>query len=115
MPPAFTAACGAFLGDCGPGPGGDPTAEDAGEDTPRTEDANAAAKAGASTEAVDEAAADAKDLADMKRANAQAHAEEADAAAARPSNAHTGTSGTEPGVAQKAARGPAARMQPMRR
>ncbi|MFF1603598.1 RHS repeat-associated core domain-containing protein [Streptomyces mirabilis] len=93
----FTAACGAFLGDCGPGPGGDPTAEDAGEDTPRTEDANAAAKAGASTEAVDEAAADAKDLADMKRANAQAHAEEADAAAARPRNAHTGTSGTEPG------------------
>ncbi|MFF4724702.1 polymorphic toxin-type HINT domain-containing protein [Streptomyces mirabilis] len=94
----FTAACGAFLGDCGPGPGGDPTAEDAGEDTPRTEDANAAAKAGASTEAVDEAAADAKDLADMKRANAHAREEaatkDADAAASKPSKPETGSSGT---------------------
>ncbi|MGW4979042.1 ricin-type beta-trefoil lectin domain protein [Streptomyces mirabilis] len=94
----FTAACGAFLGDCGPGPGGDPTAEDAGEDTPRTEDANAAAKAGASTEAVDEAAADAKDLADMKRANAHAREEaatkDADAAASEPSKPETGAAGT---------------------
>lgn len=106
----FTAACGAFLGDCGPGPGGDPTAEDAGEDTPRTEDANAAAKAGASTEAVDEAAADAKDLADMKRANAHAREEaatkDADAAAVEPSSPESGAAGTSASSGRDASRPP---------
>lgn len=56
---------------------------------------DAAAAAGAAAKAVDDAASDAADLAALKRANAQARAEEADAAATEPSAPHTGASGTK--------------------
>ena len=90
---AAVAACGAFTGDCGPGGGGDPAGEDAAEDTPRTGDA--AVKAGAGAKALDEASSDVADMADLKRANAQEHAKEADAEAARPSKPETGEAGTK--------------------
>ncbi|SNX62823.1 RHS repeat-associated protein [Streptomyces sp. TLI_55] len=93
---AAVAACGALTGDCGPGPGGESVSEDTAEDTPRTGEANAAAKAGAAPEAISEAAADARDLVELKRANAQARAEEADAEAAEPSSPASGSSGTKP-------------------
>lgn len=55
---------------------------------------DAAAAAGAGAKAVDDAAADMADLVAMKRANAQARAEEADAEAAKASKPTTGASGT---------------------
>jgi RHS repeat-associated protein len=57
---------------------------------------DAAAAAGAGAKAVDEAASDAADLAVLKRANAQAKAEEADAAAVAPDTPAKGASGTKP-------------------
>lgn len=57
---------------------------------------DAAAAAGAGAKAVDEAASDVADLAALKRANAQARAEEAEAASAAPSEPQVGASGTEP-------------------
>ncbi|SOE77640.1 RHS repeat-associated core domain-containing protein [Streptomyces sp. OV198] len=65
---------------------------------------DAAAAAGAGAKAVDEAASDVADLAALKRANAQARAEQADAAAA-PSAPAKGASGTKP----EAPRGPTSR------
>ncbi|WP_427166645.1 ricin-type beta-trefoil lectin domain protein [Streptomyces sp. C1-1] len=62
-------------------------------------DTDAAAAAGAGAKAVNEAASDMEDLAAMKRANAQAQAEEADAAAAKPSAPQAGASGTKPEAA----------------
>jgi RHS repeat-associated protein len=55
---------------------------------------DAAAAAGAGAKAVDEAASDAADLAALKRANAQARAEEAEAAASGASKLETGAAGT---------------------
>ncbi|MGW2635654.1 HYD1 signature containing ADP-ribosyltransferase family protein [Streptomyces sp. NPDC001348] len=93
-------ACTAFLGDCGSGGEGEPVSDDARDDTPHVAGVNAAAKASATNKALDEAAADAGDLASLKRANAKARTEEAardaDAEAARPSEPDTGSSGTEP-------------------
>ncbi|MET9119840.1 ricin-type beta-trefoil lectin domain protein [Streptomyces sp. NPDC004528] len=60
---------------------------------------DAAAAAGAGAKAVDEAASDVADLAALKRANAQARAEEAEAASAAPSEPQVGASGTEPAPA----------------
>ncbi|MEU1513154.1 ricin-type beta-trefoil lectin domain protein [Streptomyces sp. NPDC005811] len=57
---------------------------------------DAAAAAGAGAKAVDEAASDVADLAALKRANAQARAEEAEAASAAPSSPAAGASGTRP-------------------
>ncbi|MFD4562146.1 hypothetical protein ACFWP5_48945, partial [Streptomyces sp. NPDC058469] len=57
---------------------------------------DAAAAVGAGAKALDDAASDAADLVAIKRANAQARAEEADAAAAKPSSPSTGASGTKP-------------------
>ncbi|MEH0579166.1 ricin-type beta-trefoil lectin domain protein [Streptomyces sp. B21-108] len=65
-------------------------------------DADAAAAAGAGAKAVDEAASDAADLAALKRANAQEHAAETNAKAARPSQPEAGNAGTKP--AESAAR-----------
>ncbi|QUC56772.1 ricin-type beta-trefoil lectin domain protein [Streptomyces sp. A2-16] len=62
----------------------------------RAAEGDAAAAAGAGAKAVDDAAADMADLVAMKRANAQARAEEADAGAAKPSAPQTGASGTKP-------------------
>ncbi|WP_416971793.1 ricin-type beta-trefoil lectin domain protein [Streptomyces sp. 4F14] len=61
----------------------------------RAAEGDAAVAAGAGAKAVDEAAADMRDLVAMKRANAQARAQEADAAAAKPDTPETGSSGTE--------------------
>lgn len=57
---------------------------------------DAAAAAGAGAKAVDEAASDVADLAALKRANAQARAEEAEAASAAPSSPATGAPATRP-------------------
>ncbi|MEW1648446.1 ricin-type beta-trefoil lectin domain protein [Streptomyces sp. NPDC091219] len=57
---------------------------------------DAAAAAGAGAEATENAAADIVDLAAIKRANAQAQAEEAEVAAAKPSSPSTGASGSKP-------------------
>ncbi|MEU4872408.1 ricin-type beta-trefoil lectin domain protein [Streptomyces sp. NPDC021608] len=65
-------------------------------------DADAAAAAGAGAKAVDEAASDVADLAALKRANAQEHAAETNAKAARPSKPEEGNAGTKP--AESAAR-----------
>ncbi|MEU0208452.1 ricin-type beta-trefoil lectin domain protein [Streptomyces canus] len=62
----------------------------------RAVEGDAAAAAGAGAKAVDEAAADMADLVAMKRANAQARAEEAEAGTAKPSAPQTGASGTKP-------------------
>ncbi|MGW2517195.1 ricin-type beta-trefoil lectin domain protein [Streptomyces sp. NPDC001617] len=94
----FVAACAATMGDCGPGMGGDPVSEEAGEDSPKdvAAEGNAAVRAGAGSDAVNEAALDARDLVEMKRANAQSRAEEADAAATAPDAPVKGASGTKP-------------------
>ncbi|MER6353975.1 ricin-type beta-trefoil lectin domain protein [Streptomyces sp. NPDC001634] len=55
-----------------------------------------AAAAGAGTEAVNDAAADAADIVAAKRVNAQERAQEADAAAAKPSHPDKGNTGTKP-------------------
>ncbi|MFJ3302165.1 ricin-type beta-trefoil lectin domain protein [Streptomyces sp. NPDC086549] len=103
---AFTAACSGIMGDCGPGGAGG-RGEEAGDDSPRR--TTAAEAAGADAKAVDEAAAtSAGDLVSLKRVNAKAQAEkaarDADAAAARPSEPDTGSSGTETAKAGKPSR-----------
>ncbi|MFI0813200.1 RHS repeat-associated core domain-containing protein [Streptomyces echinatus] len=62
----------------------------------RAAEGDAAAAAGAGAKAVDDAAVDTADIVAVKRANAQARAEEADAGAAKPSAPQTGAAGTKP-------------------
>ncbi|MEU5597419.1 ricin-type beta-trefoil lectin domain protein [Streptomyces sp. NPDC020298] len=59
---AVVTACGAFLGDCGPGAEG----ESASDEAPRVTDPNAAAKSSATSRALEEAAAAAGDLASLR-------------------------------------------------
>ncbi|POX39680.1 ricin-type beta-trefoil lectin domain protein, partial [Streptomyces sp. Ru72] len=69
---------------------------DAGGALQGTADGDAAAAAGAGPDAVNEAVDDEADIIAAKKANAQEHAKEADAQAARPSGPGVGEEGTKP-------------------
>ncbi|MDX2675924.1 polymorphic toxin-type HINT domain-containing protein [Streptomyces sp. NY05-11A] len=102
---AFTATCGAMLGDCGPGPGGESASETAWEDAgaaskgakPSGEAGptgpKGAASAGSATKEASENAAGANAAA-PKKASAQDAAEASSGAAAHADEPSTGNSGT---------------------
>ncbi|MFD9339091.1 ricin-type beta-trefoil lectin domain protein [Streptomyces sp. NPDC060028] len=97
---AFVATCGALLGDCGPGPGGEGLSETAREDSsrgakPSGESGPTGAKgAGPASGAAKEAVRDAEGPAAPKHGTTQEAAETAAASSTRADEASTGNAGT---------------------